>query len=171
MKHKHCFRQRFLSSLFCFCWLVTLMSCQPAPELPPVTLEFRIADTIAVPGWEQVTILESGETVHVAPNPVLTAQDLKVVKAAEQRWGPDRPVQQGQLAIRFECNRTGAAKLRAATSANLKKRLAIVVDGRVIMAPTIQAAIGESAELTGSFSPAERQHLIDQFERALDSVD
>jgi SecD/SecF fusion protein len=66
----------------------------------------------------------------------------------------------GKPAISFRFNGQGARKFGDATSQNLGKRFAIVLDGRVISAPTIQGAItGGSGQITGSFQAEETARL------------
>lgn len=154
----------FIISLF-FCCLS--LGCNQGPPPPAVTLELRVADSVPVPGWEEKTIFGTGETIYVSPVPALTGKDFKRVKASEERLGIDLPVDEGQLSISIECNKEGARKLLGVTSTNLRKQLAIVVDQRVILAPKINSAISEKAELQGSFTREQRAEIIDLFNRAI----
>lgn len=57
-------------------------------------------------------------------------------------------------------NSRGARQFGDITSANVKKRLAILLDGKVHSAPVIQGAItGGEAMITGNFSPEEARDL------------
>jgi biopolymer transport protein ExbD len=56
----------------------------------------------------------------------------------------------------------GGQKFAAATGSNIGRRLAIVWNGRVISAPVVQSAItGRKVNLTGRFTDAEAQQLLD----------
>jgi protein TonB len=50
--------------------------------------------------------------------------------------------------------------MQSATAAHLGRPLAILIDGRVVAAPTVKAPIGDSATLTG-ITPALARQLID----------
>lgn len=57
-------------------------------------------------------------------------------------------------------NARGAAAFERITGENIRKRMAIVLDGKVHSAPTIQDRIaGGKASITGHFTPAEAQDL------------
>ena len=61
--------------------------------------------------------------------------------------------QNGRPDITFRFNGVGSRRFAEVTQANLQKRFAIVLDNRVISAPTIQGAIlGGSGEITGNFT-------------------
>lgn len=54
-----------------------------------------------------------------------------------------------QPAVSFTLNREGAVKMGEITSANLGRGLAIILDGQVRSAPTIQGRITDSGQITG----------------------
>lgn len=61
--------------------------------------------------------------------------------------------QNGAPVVSFRFNGSGARKFGDATSRNIGKRFAIVLDNKVISAPTIQGAIlGGSGQITGNFT-------------------
>ncbi|PVM93176.1 protein translocase subunit SecD [Caulobacter endophyticus] len=61
--------------------------------------------------------------------------------------------QSGRPVVSFRFNGSGARKFGDATSRNIGKRFAIVLDNKVISAPTIQTPIlGGSGQITGSFT-------------------
>jgi SecD/SecF fusion protein len=62
--------------------------------------------------------------------------------------------QSGRSVVSFQFNTQGAILFGEITSKNVGKRFAIVLDDRVITAPTIQQPItGGSGQITGSFTP------------------
>lgn len=64
--------------------------------------------------------------------------------------------QDGRPMISFKLNSAGAKKFAEITANNIGKPFAIVLDGKVLTAPTIQSAImGGSGVITGSFTSAE----------------
>jgi preprotein translocase subunit SecD len=59
----------------------------------------------------------------------------------------------GEPSVSFKFKKAGANKFAKATSENIGKRLAIVLDGRVISAPVINSAItGGNGVITGNFT-------------------
>src|SRR5262249_51195385 len=89
----------------------------------------------------------------------ITGQYL--IKAAP---GPD---QQGRLAVHFGFDNTGAELFRQLTSANkpvreegFKTHLAIVLDGQIMSAPTINAVIGAEGVIEGNYTPTEVDRLV-----------
>ena len=69
--------------------------------------------------------------------------------------------QSGRPAIDFRFDGAGARRFGEATAANLGKPFAIILDGKVISAPTIQSAITSgSGQITGNFSIQEASTLV-----------
>jgi hypothetical protein len=55
----------------------------------------------------------------------------------------------------------GAEKMRRATEAHIGEQLELLVDGGVVMAPTIRSAISSSAMLTGDYTFEEASRIAD----------
>ncbi|WP_292053794.1 MULTISPECIES: protein translocase subunit SecD [unclassified Brevundimonas] len=69
--------------------------------------------------------------------------------------------QNGRPAIDFQFDGQGARRFAEATAQNIGKPFAIILDGKVISAPTIQGAItGGSGQITGSFSIQSASELV-----------
>ena len=72
-------------------------------------------------------------------------------------------------AIAFEFNKEGAKRIKRLTSASLpgedgfKRRLAILVDGEIVMVPFIQSAIGGKGVIQGNFSAAQVRNIVEVF--------
>jgi preprotein translocase subunit SecD len=64
-----------------------------------------------------------------------------------------------QPAVSFTLNSDGAAKFGRATSENVGRQLAIILDGRVMSAPTIESRIEREGRITGSFTSQEASDL------------
>ncbi len=100
------------------------------------------------------------ETSEVTKRPVLikkqvlmTGQDLTEAKVS---LGDRSPFP--HVAITF--NAAGAKQFEEITGANVKKRMAIILDGTVYSAPVIQERIsGGNAQISGNFSDAEAKDL------------
>jgi preprotein translocase subunit SecD/SecD/SecF fusion protein len=69
--------------------------------------------------------------------------------------------QSGRPAIDFRFDGQGARRFGEATAQNIGRPFAIILDGRVISAPTIQGAItGGTGQITGSFSIESAGELV-----------
>jgi preprotein translocase subunit SecD len=82
---------------------------------------------------------------------VITGRDLKNARAGvDQNNAPD---------VQFSLNPQGADRFKRETGRNVGKRLAIILDGTVASAPTIQSQIGSEGVITGRFSAQEADEL------------
>jgi preprotein translocase subunit SecD len=94
------------------------------------------------------------EIPHLIKKRVLLTGDM--LTAAEVRY--DQDFNEPYVSINF--NSLGAKTFFDLTSANVKKRLAIILDDHVYSAPVIQEPIaGGRAQVTGSFTTAEAKDL------------
>jgi preprotein translocase subunit SecD len=82
---------------------------------------------------------------------VVTGRDLK-----NARVGVD---ENNQPDIQFTLNVQGADRFKRETGRNVGKRLAIILDGSVYSAPTIQGQIGAEGRITGRFTTQEADEL------------
>jgi preprotein translocase subunit SecD len=83
--------------------------------------------------------------------PALTNRDLYRVQASTK---------EGHPALTLRLNREGAARLARLTSANVGRRVALVVDGRILIAPTIRSPItGGAVSIQGFKSSEEAERL------------
>ncbi|GEM81835.1 MAG: hypothetical protein KatS3mg074_012 [Meiothermus sp.] len=90
--------------------------------------------------------------------PALTNRDLERVQAGQGESG--RP------ALTLRLNREGAARFARLTSANVGRRVAIVVDGRILIAPTIRGPITGGAVSIQGFTAQETERLSDLLQTA-----
>ncbi len=67
--------------------------------------------------------------------------------------------QNNRPAVSFTLNATGAKRFGRVTGANIGRPFAIILDGKVVSAPTIQSQIFGSGQITGNFSVAETNEL------------
>lgn len=67
--------------------------------------------------------------------------------------------QNGRPAVNFQLNATGGRKFGRVTGANIGRPFAIVLDGKVVSAPVIQAQIFTNGQITGNFSIEETNEL------------
>ena len=120
-------------------------------------MEFRmVADANDGPGDVEDLPQKEGGTISVEKRVMTAGEDL--TSASE---GFDQ--QTGQPVINFKFNFRGAQKFGQATSENIGRRFAIVLDGKVLSAPVIQSAItGGQGQISGRFTVAEANDLAVQ---------
>ncbi len=112
-----------------------------------VRLEFRLAETEPGEGLTEVSLPHSGETFYLYPDVAISNADIASASVIQGSSGP---------VVELILTPTGSEKLARLTEANLKKRIAMLVDGKVVSAPVINAPIpGGRAMLMGDFSEEE----------------
>ena len=67
--------------------------------------------------------------------------------------------QNNRPSVSFTLNATGAKRFGRVTGANVGRPFAIILDGKVVSAPTIQSQIFGSGQITGTFTVAETNEL------------
>jgi len=104
------------------------------------------------------TIDKDGNSV-IDENSAFVPSDLtgKYLKRAQVFFNPTS----GNAEVSIEFNQEGAELFEQITRDNVGKVLAIYLDGSVISAPVVQAAIsGGTAQITGTFTPQEAKQLV-----------
>ncbi|MEO1150287.1 MAG: protein translocase subunit SecD [Pseudomonadota bacterium] len=111
--------------------------CPEVSGMPPGRMVRRFAE------------IEEGIAIGLERNPVITGD---MVVDASARPDPDN----GGFQINFRFDNRGARRFSRYTRENIGQRFAIVLDCKVISAPTIQTAItGGSGRITGRFAADE----------------
>jgi preprotein translocase subunit SecD len=107
-----------------------------------------------VPGIGDATAPgERAGTVYylVQRAPVITGRDLRTARPTLDEYN--------QPAVSFSLKQDGAVKFGNATSANIGRRLAIILDGRVHSAPVIESRITDEGRISGRFTQQEASDL------------
>ena len=95
---------------------------------------------------------ESVSTIILDSEPLMGGEDITNARPAFNEFG--------QSYVGLEFNNRGANNFERITGEHIKKRMAIVLDGKVYSAPVIQDRIaGGRASITGSFTTEEAQDL------------
>lgn len=122
-------------------------------------VEIRAAASTAVTGWQQMSS-PSGSAIWVAPDVQLTSQDIARAEA--------RTLADGGPAVAIVMTDAGAKKMASLTSSQVNKPIALMLDGKVIWAPTVRSTIDKEAVLTGGpggLTKAQIDRLIASFKR------
>lgn len=84
---------------------------------------------------------------------------IAAVTGQDLRDAQPRPDENGRPSVNFMLTRDGAVRFGRVTSQNIGKPLAIILDNRVVSAPTIQSQITDSGRITGSFTTQQAADL------------
>ena len=103
---------------------------------------------------------EKPQTIYVDPKPILDSTD---VASASGKPGDASSGREPVINITFK-PRSGK-RLYAATSQLVGDRLAIVFDGKILMAPVVRVAIGKQARSTGDFDKVLVDLLVERLNR------
>lgn len=130
--------------LFAVLWSLLLYPCEqlPAQELAPL-LEFRLADDNDTIGWQKMEIRGSDKSVFVSNDVSLNGGHIEKVCFYKDL--------NGNPSVGLTLTEEGAKAMEETTSKNLKKKLAIVLNGKVVSAPSIQSTITKDVQITGRF--------------------
>ena len=119
-----------------------------------VRFEVRFAETQPAAGLREAKIAGTDRTVYLHPEIIVTNEDI----ATSSVIAGDGPSVFG-VSITF--SKAGAERMRKATTGAIGHIVAILVDGDVVAAPVLKAAIGESAVITGRYTKAEAERIAD----------
>ena len=111
-----------------------------------LTFRFVTQDLEETFGSEKLIFEDSSEEAFVSKRIILSGDNLIDAQ-------PSMDTQANETVVSFTLDRVGAKRFAKATTSAIGKRLAIVLDGKVISAPVIQdAIIGGSGQITGGFT-------------------
>ena len=137
--------------------LVTMVAyglwLRTTPVFAAVRFEVRLAEDHPVQGLVVAQVPGSDGVLYLHPEIVVSNDDIA------QSWvvpdGPDGY----SVAVQFQPS--GADRMKQATALHVGRPVAILIDGRVVMAPIVRAPIGDSAVITGHFSQAEAERVAE----------
>ena len=111
-----------------------------------LTFRFIIQNEEPSFGSEKLVFEDGSEEAIVSKRIILSGNNL-----IDAQPGMDN--QNNETIVSFSLDRTGAKRFGKATSSGIGKRLAIVLDGKIISAPVIRdAIIGGSGQISGDFT-------------------
>ena len=117
---------------------------------PAIKVEFRRAETKAHEGLSEATVVGSADKIYLHKNTELTNRDIaEAIVQLDSVYG--------QTAISVTFNEAGSKKMFKLTGEHQGKLLAILIDGKVVCAPTIQSPLKTGAIISGKFSKQEAE--------------
>lgn len=122
------------------------------PAMAAVRLEVRLAEASAAPGLREAPVGAHPRIVYLHDHVVVSNDH---VAAAHVRAGRDAV----HFDVEVEFTPEGARRMFQATSAHIGRPVALLVDGLVVMAPTVRSAIDDRALLTGDYTRAEAERI------------
>jgi preprotein translocase subunit SecD len=144
---------------------------QPASAATPqsnVPAPFQMQLVLDEPGEDTEPMTNnasgaSGETLQVQKTPLM---DYTAINSATVTTDPSS----GDPEINVELSDVGKELFAAVTKENLNKRMAIVLDGQLYMAPVIRSEItGGKVQITGHFTQEEASELAAKINGAIGS--
>jgi TonB family protein len=115
-------------------------------------LEIRLAESAFTPGLREAVVSSSNQRIYLYPTTLATWADVTVARIVN----PGTP----QVSVAVTFNSATATRMANATAGHLGRPVAIILDGRVLSAPTVRSPISDSAVLTG-ISATLASELID----------
>ena len=89
--------------------------------------------------------------------PIVTGEQLQ--DADVTIGGPQDPNAAGQPVVNFRLNSEGGQLIRRVSRVNIGRRMAIILDGRVAIAPVIEGELGSTSRITGINDMREAQNI------------
>ena len=118
-----------------------------------VRFEVRLAETQPAAGLSAARVSGSDRVVYLHDEAVVTNADIAHCTAITGSGA-------SRYNIGVEFNATGAEKMRQATLAHEGRPIALLLDGEVVMAPVIRSPIARSAVISGDYSKADAERII-----------
>lgn len=107
-------------------------------------------------GMREAVDTGSGRTIYLDQDVVLTNEDIAETRVVTLSSG---------FGVEVDFTEAGASKMRSATTENIGRLLAIVVDGDVLAAPTVRSPIDRIGVISGDFTREEAERLAEGIRR------
>jgi TonB family protein len=121
---------------------------------PQAQLEIRLAEWMPASGFTAATVDRTKQAIYLEALALVTAQDVSSARVVP---GPG-----GLFSVDLTFQAEASARMSRATAGHVGKPVAIVLDGRVVSAPVVRSPIGRSALLTGSFTRAQADAIVNR---------
>jgi len=118
-----------------------------------VRFEIRLAEDGPAPGLSEAKVADSGRSIYLHDEIIVTNADIAAARVVQASGA-------SQYSVDVKFNASGTNKMRAATANHIGKPVAILIDGRVVMAPLLRTPIAASAIVSGNFTKAQAQKIV-----------
>jgi hypothetical protein len=118
-----------------------------------VRFEVRLAEERPAAGLREARVSGSDRVIYLHEEVVVTNADIEQCALV-----PDKDRPRFDVGVRF--NAAGAEKMQKATAAHMGQLMAVLIDGEVVMAPVIRSVITTSAVISGNYSQAEAERIV-----------
>ena len=108
-----------------------------------VKIEFRLAESSPSKRLQELTIEGTSEKLYVHKEVIVNNKDLVAAR-------PIPSLVPNSFDIEIEFSVAGAKKISKASTENIGKRIAILIDGKAIVAPVLRSTISNKAVIAGS---------------------
>jgi len=145
---------RFSSVIFTFFLFFDLFpqAIEKKPISSKVKIEFRLVEDYPTQGYHK-KIVDQKEIYLKSSVEISEKEIVSVAKSKDE--GTGYPI------ILLDLNAQGKDKFASLTKSNVQKKLAILINGKVLLAPTIQKVIAEGkVQLNGSFTEKEIDRIF-----------
>lgn len=123
----------------------------PADVAPEIRVEFRLARAVELEGWEERPF--QGEALYLSPDIILHGRDIVRVSQGENDFG--------NPTVHLTLTEEAGARLNAVSSLSAGLRMAMVVDGQILTAPTLAGPVGSRMEISGGFTREEAARIVE----------
>jgi hypothetical protein len=129
-------------------WSIFIRDLQAA-----ISFEVRLAEDRPAPGLREAKDSDSNQLVYLHDDVIVTNRDIEAARVIQTGGS-------SQYGVSIEFNAAGAEKMRAATRNHIGKRMAILLDGQVVIAPVLRSPIGAAAVITGNYTRAQAERIV-----------
>jgi preprotein translocase subunit SecD len=116
-----------------------------------VRFEVRFAEEKPGPGLREAKVAGTNRSIYLHDEVIVTNGDIRAARVIHVGDAYN---------VGVEFNAAGAQKMCQATAKHVGRLVAILLDGQVIMAPVLRSPIDASAEVTGHFTKAEAERVV-----------
>lgn len=126
------------------------------PIAAQVRFEVRLAEQSPAAGLQVAKVADTGRLVYLHPELIVGNEDIA------QTWVVDATP---GFAVGVKLLAGGAGRMHHATASHVGRPVAILLDGIVVMAPTVRSPIDDMAVITGDFTRDEAERIAAGLER------
>jgi len=122
-----------------------------------IRFEVRLAEDHPTAGLREARIPGSDRVIYLHEEIVVTNADIAQSSVVQSSVVPGGPSRFG-IGVRFTA--AGAQKMREATAKHVGRPVAILIDGDLVAAPVLKSPISTSAVISGDFTQAEAERIV-----------